>query len=223
LFSIEAAAVPGWLVDDVTLTVSTVVPSVVRVTNNLSQGNFVLNGPGFRRLGQGLLNIYSNVPPGPYTVTFGAVQFYQTPQNQTQSLAEGGTIVLQGNYTFSDANNNGMSDTWEQQYFGSVSPGRTQNTDTDSDSATDFEEFIAGTNPADIASYLKVLTPQLIGPNLRITWPSTFGRLYRLEGSSNGITWSPLSGWIRARAAFTSATLSAQGPLPSMFRVEVRP
>ncbi len=224
LLAVEAAPLPGWLVDDVSVSVSTIVPSVVRVTNNLSQAVFVLSGPGVNRNGQGTFNIYSNLPPGQYTVTFGAVPFYQTPAQQVQSVTAGSSILFTGNYAFTDANGNGMSDSWEQQNFGAVSPGRTQTTDTDNDGATDFEEFVAGSDPNTTASYLKVATPQRVGPNLRLTWPSAVGRLYRVEGSSDGLTWGPISDWIRASASSTSFTQPVSAPpAPFLFRVEVRP
>ena len=94
----------------------------------------------------------SNLPPGQYVLQFGDVPYYQTPAAQTNTLAAGGTVNFNGNYTFIDANNNGISDDWEQDYFGSVSTTRTQKTDTDHDGMTDYAEFIAGTDPTNPAS-----------------------------------------------------------------------
>ena len=57
-----------------------------------------------------------------------------------------------GNYTFLDANHNGISDAWEMDYFGSVATNRTQLTDTDHDGMSDYAKFIAGTDPTNPAS-----------------------------------------------------------------------
>ena len=224
LLSFEAAPRAGWLIDDVSVSLNTIVPSVVRVTNNLSQATFVLTGPSVTRNGHGISSTFSNLPPGQYTVTFGQVPFYQPPTAQTGSVAAGALIALGGNYSFADANSNGMSDAWEQQNFGTVSPTRTRSTDTDGDGAPDYEEFVSGSNPNGAGSYLTVATPEIVGPNLRLTWASVPGRSYRVEGSLDGFSWGPVTDWARASATFTSATLPTQPPpTPFLFRVEVRP
>ena len=91
-------------------------------------------------------------PPANTSLQFGDVPYYQTPAAQTNTLAAGGTVNFTGNYTFLDANHNGISDAWEMDYFGSVATNRTQLTDTDHDGMTDYAEFIAGTDPIDPAS-----------------------------------------------------------------------
>ena len=49
-----------------------------------------------------------------------------SPPDQTNTLAAGGTLNFTGNYSFLDANHNGISDAWEMDYFGSVATNRTQ-------------------------------------------------------------------------------------------------
>ena len=56
----------------------------------------------------------SNLPAGQYVVQFGDVPYYQTPADQTNTLAVGGTLNFTGNYTFLDVNSNGISDAWER-------------------------------------------------------------------------------------------------------------
>src|SRR6185295_18153075 len=112
----------GWLIDDVSVEMSTVVPGVIQISNNLSQARFVLTGP-LNRSGQGLNTVITNAPPGEYTVAFASVLYYDAPATQIQTLAEGGALLFPGHYMFPDANHNGISDTWEQQFFPNSAPG----------------------------------------------------------------------------------------------------
>ena len=96
------------------------------IAKNLSQGNFTLSGP-MNQSGAALVTTVSNAPPGDYTTHFGDVAFYQTPTNQSGTLAAGGTLNFTGNYDFIDANHNGISDAWEKFYFGSAPASRPWN------------------------------------------------------------------------------------------------
>jgi hypothetical protein len=134
----------------------------------------------------------------------------------------GGSLAFGGTYTFPDANNNGISDIWENEYFHVVDPARTRTTDTDRDGSTDYAEFIAGTDPNSAVSYLKLIQPTVLPGNMiRIQWTSSPGRAYRVEGTANGLNWSPLTDWIQPIGASASATLPMSAAL--MLRVAVRP
>jgi hypothetical protein len=132
--------------------------------------------------------------------------------------------MFMGNYTFPDANGNGISDTWEQQYFGAITnhPGWI---DSDADGFTDFSEFVAGTNPTLPNSLLRITSVNAQSNGmLQFKWPAVPGRIYQVQGSLNFGTWSPLSAWLQAG----SNSLSYSRPIPSpgqprLFRVEVRP
>jgi len=168
--------------------------------------------------------VIPNAPLGEYSITFGDVPFYQTPPPQTNTLSFS-NLVFRGNYTFTDSNQNGMSDAWEQQHFGAVSPSRTRQTDTDNDGFTDYAEFVGGTDPRVTTSRLQFTMPaRLADGSVQLEWPSVAGRAYRVEGSADGIAWEPLSGFIRAEGNSTSFLLPAPTPgAPIFFRLEVRP
>jgi hypothetical protein len=123
-----------------------------------------------------------------------------------------------------DANANGMSDAWEQQFFGNVSPSRTQATDTDGDGATDYAEFIAGTDPNSVGSVLDLPSPAP-QPNasLRFAWSSMPGRAYRLVASADLFAWTPITDWVRATGATTSLSVGAQTDPYRFYRLEVLP
>ncbi|HYV33079.1 MAG TPA: hypothetical protein VEO53_18470, partial [Candidatus Binatia bacterium] len=236
LHSIRVASRCGWALDGVCVTVEDLPPGTIQITNNLAQARVTLTGPA-NRVAHGYFGCFSNLPPGLYVITWNGVPYYQAPPPQTNLLAPDGLLMLAGEYTFPDANTNGISDWWELQFFGSVSTNRTGLTDTDHDLFTDYAEFVAGTNPTQANSNLRLLTPVVqtnitsVRTNITLTlrWPSTPGRVYQLQGASGNLrNWAPFSFggnyWLQATTATFSATISApDASEPYLFRIEVRP
>ena len=221
---LESPPRPGWLVDDVSVTVTNVVRGTIVISNNLAEARFTVSGP-ISQTGQGWSLTMTNVPLGLYVVAFNPVPYYQTPPSQTNQVTSPTPVVFQGLYTFTDANHNGMSDAWEQAVFGTVSPNRTQTTDTDGDGATDYGEFIAGTDPNSASSILDLMPPAT-QPNgdLRFAWQSVQDRAYRLDASTDLVNWTPVSDWIRATTTSSSVVLSPQTNCANCFyRLEVQP
>jgi hypothetical protein len=216
----------GWLVDDVSITgVAAQTGGTIVISKNLGQGSFTLTGP-VNQSGTALSTTISNVPPGLYTVQFSDVAFYQTPLDQSNTLATAGTLTFTGNYTFIDANHNGISDAWEKFYFGSVSTNRTQFTDSDGDGMSDYAEFIAGTNPTNAASKLVFLSVTVRNNRfLQLQWAAIPGRVYQLQTLTNQVSWVPLTGWLQASGSPMSytATNFSFDRNAHMFRVQVRP
>lgn len=222
LLSFDNLPRPGWVVDDVSVTLTTVTPGAIRVTNNLAQARFTLTGRGAIRNGQGISTLFTNLPPGDYALAWSDVPYYDTPLGQTRALVSGASLVMGGNYTFQDSNNNGMSDLWETNFFGSATPDRTRTTDTDHDGSTDHDEFSAGTNPNSAASYLHFVQPTIMPGNmLRLQWTSSPGRAYRVESSTDARAWSAVGDWIQATSVNTATTLPIGSAL--LFRVAVQP
>jgi hypothetical protein len=151
------------------------------------------------------------------------VSYYLTPPPQTKTLSGPGPLLFEGNYTLTDSNSNGMSDTWEQEQFGEVSPGRTPQSDTDADGFTDLAEFASATNPNDDASKLQVGTFRFLSNNrVEVTWPSVAGKTYRLLGSTDGQTWQSHGSDIRATGDQSSYTFTTSGGF-SLFKIELIP
>jgi len=173
--------------------------------------------------GSGRLVVKTNALGGEYVITFAPVQYYLTPGPQTNTLSGPAPLVFRGNYTFADANNNRISDAWEQEQFSEISPGRTAQTDTDADGFSDSAEFVSGTNPNDVSSKLEISTLRVLtGGRVEVTWPSVAGKTYRLLGSGDGTTWQSLSGEIRATGAQGSYTFTSGGGL-YLFKIELIP
>ncbi len=223
LFSIDYAPQQGWVIDDISITVSNTAAGTLRVSNNLSQATFTIAGP-VSYAGQGTSFVTTNAPAGGYTVTWGVVKYWNLPAPQTNLLIVPGSLSFTGNYTLTDTNGNGLSDSWERTYFGSAAVNHAGALDSDQDGMSDYGEFIAGTIPTNAASVLRYFTPVVQNTGaVRLDWPTVPGRSYRVTTSGHTLSnWTDATGWLRANGTVLSfSTNLASGP--RFFRVEVRP
>ena len=118
-----------------------------------------------------------------------------------------------------DSDGNGLSDAWEQQYFGHM--GVDPNADADGDGQTNAQEYASGTNPADYYNGITpVITSQLpedgalndgisIGfqvtdqnGNPLINAPVTF----TAQGSAHGFSPTKDDRWSKAQRSLTVRT-----------------
>jgi subtilisin family serine protease len=91
----------------------------------------------------------------------------------------GGRLDL---HRLADATGNGLPDWWEDEYFGGAAVDMTS--DPDADGQSNFDEFVAGTNPLDGASHYRVTTAGWSEPwRFELSVPSITGRRYQLESS----------------------------------------
>jgi sugar lactone lactonase YvrE len=100
-------------------------------------------------------------------------------------------LITVGNRNISSWND-GIPDWWRLLYFGTVSNLLSAaNLDPDGDGASNWQEYVAGTNPMDPASVLQ-LTPLAPAPNFTVQWPSVVGKTYMVQSSSSLIStnWS---------------------------------
>lgn len=213
----------GWKVDDVSIEMSTIDPAVLMVTNNLAHSTFNIVGP-INRAAHPWVLYDTNAPPGDYTVTYNSVPYYKAPTAQSFSLSSGETRVIQGDYTIIDSNENEIADAWENQYFGGVNPQHGADIDTDGDGLSDLDEFMAGTNPTNAVSVLKLPMPlQVDDFTLKLEWPAMPGRAYRLDGTTNFADWFTLLDWYRSRSNSGTHLMTLPTNTATGFRVLVRP
>lgn len=222
LFSFDAPPRLGWLVDDVSITTETIVPGTVQITNNVWQATYALSGPS-GRTGNGRSFVITNAAPGKYTVQFGDAPYLVTPAPQTNTLVAGGVATFAGNYTFTDANSNGIPDAYEVEKFGALDPLRTKLTDTDRDGLSDWAEFVAGTDPTSPPPPFQI-TARFNNGLGQLSWPSVPNHTYRIHGSSNAVNWSPYSAFLSAGGTTTTFALPVPtNHAPNFFRVEAMP
>jgi hypothetical protein len=223
LFSLDAPPRLGWLVDDVSVTTSTIVPGTIQITNNLWQTVFALTGPS-GRTARGRSLVITNAAPGNYTIQYGDVPYFTTPANQSSNLVAGQTITFTGNYTFADANTNSLPDSYEAEKFGALDPARTKLTDTDRDGLSDWAEFIAGTDPVNPPPPFRLAAQRLANNLIRLSWPSVTNHTYRVHTSTNATTWLPASGWLSATGTNTIFDFSTvTNGATKFFRIEATP
>ena len=97
--------------------------------------------------------------------------------------------------------------------------------DTDGDGATDYAEFVSGTNPADNSSSLLVEDVELL-PNNRahITWSSTADKTYVVMSSTDGVHWQKYTGELRASSDQTGSDIILPNSSSVLFfKVQVVP
>ncbi len=84
-----------------------------------------------------------------------------------------------------DDDNDGLPNTWEQQFFGNTTSALPA-ADSDNDGLSNYAEYVAGTNPTNADSSLRITGIGVdSGPTLRITWPGATNRIYSLERANS--------------------------------------
>jgi hypothetical protein len=100
----------------------------------------------------------------------------------TGKVRTGGRLNLQ---RIVDTDANGLPDWWELQYFGHLT-GTDPNADPDHDGMSNLAEWLAGTNPTNASSCLRLMALPSGNTNVFVVnWPSVAGKYYRLERATN--------------------------------------
>ena len=123
-----------------------------------------------------------------------------------------------------DTDNDGLTDAWEQLYFGNLS--RNGAGDFDNDGFPDRSEFLAGTVPTNSASALRLFgNPASDGGGTTVEWSAVSGRTYRLQFKYplEAANWSNVPGDVTAAGPVASKVDSAAGQLRRFYRVMLVP
>ena len=94
-----------------------------------------------------------------------------------------------------DSDADGLDDDWEMAYFSTLARDGTG--DFDGDGLTDFQEFLAGTDPTNAGSVLRVFILRSVSsPAVTLLWPATPGRTYHVQYKDDLATgpWTDLPG-----------------------------
>jgi hypothetical protein len=139
---------------------------------------------------------------------------YVLADGQVSPLSDAGTGVTWGE----DLNGDGLPDDWQTQYWGAKwSMWPAANADTDRDGMSNFEEFLAGTNPNDPSSVLKT---QLAADPLgwRLSWNTQPGFVYQVQSSVDFVEWTN-TGTPRYAAGTSDSTLVNKNNGAAYFRI----
>ena len=95
-----------------------------------------------------------------------------------------------------DINGDGLPDAWQLQYFGSLNdPNAAPTADPDGDGFDNLQEYVAGTNPQDATSFLKLDSATSAGSGININFVAVAGKTYSVlwkDDLKNG-TWLKLA------------------------------
>lgn len=97
----------------------------------------------------------------------------------TVTVTDNGTGHLSASETFTVTSAD-YYDSWSEAIDWNVADSG-RDDDPDADGLTNYEEFLAGTNPLNKNSALRISSIKLIGDEVEIRWPSIAGRVYTVE------------------------------------------
>jgi len=185
--------------------------------NGYAYSNISSNDWGVNNIGSGQLSGMA------YGANIGWITFEQTYGMPTVNLLNGqmtgyaysanvGWISLSNSFTVLqtdklspgplDANGSSLPIAWELENFGTTNIN--PNADPDGDGFSNLQEYLAGTNPTDPNSRLRItaLSAKATGNAATLTWTSVPSRLYYVEERTN----------LTSGAWATNATLGVVSP-----------
>lgn len=125
-----------------------------------------------------------------------------------------------------DSDGDGLTDAWEMQYGLDPAGAGDAALDLDGDRISNADEFVAGTHPTDIQSYLAVASATPATSGVAVGWMAVTGRSYRLYASTNlpaAADWQPLLPFTNVTGAGPVTVTDTNGLGARHYRIGVVP
>ncbi|HWB03129.1 MAG TPA: hypothetical protein VG796_08910 [Verrucomicrobiales bacterium] len=141
-----------------------------------------------------------------------------------ESPAVSKTWTVEGTSSEPDADSDGLPDAWEIANGFDKDDPADASSDADSDSASNLQEYIAGTDPRSAASLLKAVGSVQGDGSVKITFDAVAGKSYRVEASESltGGTWVTV-GTVPAQAGSGPVMVTDAAPARRKFYRVVTP
>ena len=140
------------------------------------------------------------------------------PEGNTSEF--GPALTIAPGFTFVDTDDDGMSDDYELENFGTITGGDPL-LDQDFDGKSNLFEFISLTSSKDPNSRLEA-EPSKDGTGFKVRIKTEIGRLYRLFASSDLLTFDPAGAEIAGTGGFITFTDTAPPNDRRFYQVQVR-
>jgi len=168
-------------------------------------------------------NFVNGTWTGIVTIVDPATNVFLRALHHTGRAGTGNTFAVE---SLADTDGDGLPDSWELRYFGSLSEARGgADEDPDGDGLTNLQEFRAGTHPTDAGSSVRITAVRLVGGQVRITFPSVAGKRYRVErtDSLTGAPWGIAADNVAGTGADVEVVDSTEGSHSRFYRARLLP
>ncbi|MCX6928721.1 MAG: thrombospondin type 3 repeat-containing protein [Verrucomicrobia bacterium] len=176
------------------------------ISSSIGEGNYAatwLNSTIAGLTGNATLGTLTVSVPGNAPSTAAYAVHFDHASASPNGIASFAKQTLTGLILLSDRSSSiygdGIPDSWRLRYFGTVNNVLSQATaDADGDGASNWQEYVAGTDPTDLSSILRVSTAQNGAQHTQdcvVRWPSVAGKRYVIERSTSVFSpnWIPIS------------------------------
>jgi hypothetical protein len=162
------------------------VPMDTRFTFELNLADPLVRQYLQQALDSGRLRLMATWPGGG---TFGGQPSYPDFYNKESVLGEPPTLELDGAVvSTTDSDDDGMPDDWESFYLTNLV--QVSSSDTDGDGASNSAEYLAGTDPADAASALRMVSIERAPGLTTLRFQFAASRSYAIDYSRDLQIWS---------------------------------
>jgi hypothetical protein len=111
-----------------------------------------------------------------------AGSYYRVVITPYDGLTNGAPVTTASVRVAVDADGNGINDDWEVQYFSRI--GVDPTADPDHDGGSNYQEYLAGTNPTNGTSFLRITSLAITGSDVAVNWTTVGGKSYIVQTNS---------------------------------------